>query len=997
MAVSRSAPDPKIRPDPEQQQAIEHVSGPMLVLAGAGTGKTTVLTKRIAHLIREGHARADEILALTYTINAAKEMTDRVRRELRGSDVSGLQIETFHAYCNNLLIRSEQSFKVLDDKQLWVLLRQNLRELRLNYYLRAANTAKFLDDLLEFIRRCHDELIDPEQYAEYVQRVERGELPIPRVGKSKDLDEIADEEALGRCRELAFVFETVERMLRERNLGTFGHQILRAYELLGEVPALLERERARARFILVDEFQDANYAQIKVLHKLAGECAHSTPSLASVAQGRLRATQNVLAVGDPDQGIYRFRGASSGAFRLFQKHFQNATLVALTKNRRSTTPILNCAHALISHNPGFGLGHAQDHRAPLISARDEDEPNKAAQRAPVQAVFVSGSFMEATDLVSTLLEQRRKSRCEWKDIAILYRSHSHRDEVAAELARNNIPFSIEGLDVLDTPEARDLLACLGALVSDADSAALFRVSALRQFSVDPDELRAAIKALPREGNMTIASVLPRVKGADKVLETLRRTREQAIGNKVYSVLLSIIREFQMSRTPAVDTILNFSTEWETSPVTKTGEAGEFLEYLDYFREARGTIPLPAGEEGNAVKLMTVHAAKGLEFDHVFILRAVKNSFPTYYREPLIEIPAVLRNAGEADDQDEKRVFDQEERRLFYVAMTRARDTLTMYGQFGRGQTDRTPPGYLRELIKSGETKGWLNHRTCREFQTEIFAAAEPTPISRLGEWIVLPPSSDLASTLSASSIQHYETCPLQFKLEREWRIPAEASAALQYGACMHRVLLTYYDSIRWERTLAEPELIDLLRTELANAGFSDHYQRDLYEQKGIAELRQFISNAGQMNPEVLHTEEGFSFKIGDTTLVGRIDRIDRASGENVAIVDYKTGRARSQKDADDSLQLALYALAAREKWGYRAEHLIFHNLEGNTTVSTERNDAQLEDAKCHVKDIAAKIAAGKFEPKPGFHCAWCAYRVLCPKTEKRIPQMLSIAAAAESN
>ncbi len=1006
MAVSGSIPDSRIQPDPQQREAIEHVAGPMLVLAGAGTGKTTVLIRRIAHLIREGHARPDEILALTYTVNAAKEMLERTQHELRGTNSKGLQICTFHAYCDELLKRCGRSFNVLLDKDLWIFLRRNLRELRLNYYIRAANTTKFLDDLLEFIRRCQDELVGPEQYAEYVRRIERGELPVPRVSKSKDADEITDEEALGRCREIAFVFETVERMLRERNLGTFGHMILRANDLLGEDPALLERERGRARFILIDEFQDANYAQIKVLEKLAGPVwvGHSCPTPAGEGACATQAQQIIFAVGDPDQGIYRFRGASSGAFELFQKHFAESKLVVLTKNRRSTTPILKCAHALISENPAFSLSAGQPGaaiptqaycRSPLISARDEQDAKKAAQRAPVHAVLVTGNFMEATDLVSTLAERRRQSRCEWKDIAVLYRMHHHRDELAAELARNNIPFSIEGMDVLDTPEVRDLLACVGAVVSDADSAAWLRVAALRQFSVDPNELRSAIRALPRDNGATVASVLSSVKGGGTVLETVRQARQETSGNKTYAVLLSLVRHFQLARSPAIDAMLRFSNEWEKSPITKTGEPGEFLEYLDYFREARGSIPLPAREEENAVKLMTVHSAKGLEFDHVFILRAVKGSFPTYYREPLIEIPAELRNSGVAD-QDEKRVCDQEERRLFYVAMTRARDTLAIYGQFGRGQTDKTPPGYLRELLKHRELKGYLKQRTCREFQTDIFGASEP--LSRLGEWIDLPPASDLAATLSASAIQHYETCPLQFKLEREWRIPAEASAALQYGACMHRVLLTYYDSVRWDRPLSEAALIELFRTDLADAGFSDHYQRDLYEQKGILELREFVASSAKVKPDVLHTEERFSVKIGPTTLVGRIDRIDKArtSGEAVVITDYKTGRPRSQEDADESLQLSLYALAAREKWGYHAERLAFHNLEGNTTISTERSDIQLDEARLHVEDIAAKIADGKFEPKLGFHCAWCAYRVLCPKTEKRIPELFSIAASEQN-
>jgi superfamily I DNA/RNA helicase/RecB family exonuclease len=1013
MAVSKSTPS--IQPDSQQREAIEHVHGPMLVLAGAGTGKTTVLIRRIAKLIRDGHARPDEILALTYTENAAKEMLDRTKRELRGSNSDGLQVCTFHAYCNELLKRCGRGFDVLLEKDLWILLRRNLRDLRLNYYIRAANNAKFLDDLLEFMRRCQDELVGPEQYAEYVRRIENGELPVPRVAKSKDADEITDEEAIGRCREIASIFETVERMLRERNLGTFGHMILRANELLADNQALLERERARARFILIDEFQDANYAQIKVLERLAGPVwvGHSCPT-------NVGGTQNIFAVGDPDQGIYRFRGASSGAFELFQKHFAGSKLVVLTKNRRSTTPILKCAHALISQNPEFSLiaatgsnsaeeVPAQYRRVPLISARDEQDTKNAGRRPPVDAVLVTGNFMEATDLVSTLIERRRQSRCQWKDIAVLYRMHHHRDELAAELARNNIPFSIEGMDVLDTTDVRDLLACLGAVVADTDSAALFRVCALRQFSVDPNELRSTIRILPRDSTATIASVLSRVKGGDAVVDTIREAREQTAGNKIYSVLLSLVRLFQISRSPAINTILEFSNQWERSPITKTAEPAEFLEYLDYFREARGTIPLPAREEEDAVKLMTVHSAKGLEFDHVFILRAVKASFPVNYREPLIELPAELRNSGVAD-QDEKKVCEQEERRLFYVAMTRARDTLSIYGQFGRGQNDKTPPGYLRELLKHREVRGYLKQRTCREFQTDIFGAAEP--VSRLGEWIGLPPSSDLAGTLSASAIQHYETCPLQFKLEREWRIPAEASAALQYGACMHRILLTYYDSVRWDRTLSESELIELFRNELASAGFTDHYQRELYEQKGITELREFVAACTQVNPEVLHTEERFSVKIGPTTLVGRIDRIDRASdggsdadarrsedasaASTVIITDYKTGRPRSKEDADDSLQLSLYALAARETWGYHAERLVFHNLEGNTTVSTERTHAQLDQARLHVEDIAGKIAAGKFDPTPGFHCSWCAYRVLCPKTEKRVPELLSIAAADQN-
>ncbi len=297
----------RISPDERQREAIEHVHGPMLVIAGAGTGKTTVLTQRVANLIRAGHARPDEILALTYTDNAADEMKKRVRSELEDQNCEGLQALTFHAWCNGLLHRRGANFGVLDDKDLWVYLRRRIRDLRLKHFVRAANVSQFLDSLLEFMRRCQDELVGPEEYARYVARLERGEIPLPRVAPSKKQVELEDAEILERCQEIARVFATVEDMLQRNNLGTFGHMITKAHRLLKDDPALLEEERRRTRFLLVDEFQDANFAQVEILSLLAGP------------------TANVFAVGDPDQAIYQFRGASSEAFTLFAQELSRDT------------------------------------------------------------------------------------------------------------------------------------------------------------------------------------------------------------------------------------------------------------------------------------------------------------------------------------------------------------------------------------------------------------------------------------------------------------------------------------------------------------------------------------------------------------------------------------------------------------------------------------------------------------------------------------------------
>jgi DNA helicase-2/ATP-dependent DNA helicase PcrA len=972
----------RFEPDERQREAIEHVHGPMLVLAGAGTGKTTVLTRRIAELIRNGHARPNQILALTYTDNAAAEMHQRVQQLLQGTDVSGLRATTFHAYCNVLLRENGREFGVLDDKDLWIFLRKRIRELDLNYFVRAANITQFLDDLLDFIRRCHDELVGPEGYAAYVGRLERGEIPVPRVTRSKDVDDLSDEEILGRCKEIAAVFAKVERMLADENLGTFSHMITRAHQLLRHDPQLLARERERARFLLGDEFQDANFAQVKILSALAGE------------------ERNVFAVGDPDQAIYRFRGASSAAFGLFHRHFPKGRMVVLDENQRSTTPILRCAFSIIEQNPPvFHAGVSGENagrvyrRAPLHSAREKraQAEGRPFPSLPVEIVPLSGRDMEAVDVAADIEEKHHEGRARWSNFAVLYRSHLHRDELARELGLRGIPFAIENMDVLDTPEVRDVLACVGALDSEADAASLLRVAALPQFNIDPERFRAALRSVPRNqpsSPVTLAVLLREVEGGPAVLESLRQVREEIAraGMKSVQVLELVMRRFGFQRDfPPLRALLKFVQGWQEKPLTRTGQIGELLEYLRYFREARGSVCLQSGGE-DAVRLMTAHAAKGLEFAHVYIIRATPPSFPGSYKEPLVEFPQELRDADSVGEGDRKALHEEEERRLFYVAMTRAKDTLTLYGKQGTGKKDKTPPGMLRELLNDRRLGSWLVARAAREFQTDLFAHATPLPpfVSRTAEWLELPPAFPL-TRLSATAVESYDLCPLQFKLEREWRISRDVPAAMQYGASMHRVLKTYFDAVRMDRPLSEAELIDLFKADLAQAAIEDAYQRELYERQGVQQLQDFHAHLRRSGlPKVLHTEEQFEVRVGEATVVGRIDRIDDLGHGRVAIVDYKTGKPRAQEDADESLQLSIYAIAAQQKWGYQADRLAFYNLEENSSVTTSRERLELENAKAKVAEVADQIAAGKFDPSPGYHCRLCSYRNLCPATEKPV-------------
>ncbi len=955
----------------------------MLVVAGAGTGKTSVLTYRITRLVGEGHAQPGEILALTYTVNAAREMQQRARGLLGGKEI---RATTFHDYCLGLLTGADRKFGVLDEKDIWIYLRRRLRELNLEHYIRAASPAQFLNDLLEFVSRCHDELVTPEKYQQYVERLERGEVPMPRVVKSKNV--LEDAEVLGRCREIARVFSTMERWLEEKNLGTFSHMITRAHALLHNDDKALADARSRARFILADEFQDANFAQIKILSRLAGPDA------------------NVFAVGDPDQSIYRFRGASSEAFELFHRHFPATKLVVLEKNRRSTTPILRTAFALINENPPVFAknsgGTLSYERKPLLSAREEVAVAAGTQLASprVEVITLTTKDSEGPELVSFLRDTQRKSKCRWSDFGILYRINSHRDDVVDELAEAGIPFVIESMDISDTPEVRDLFACVNAIVTGGDDVSLVRVAGLPRFHVDPEQLRTVLRAIARDNRdrqvVTLSSALDRVEGGADVVATVAKVRDQIRERKASAraAIEIIVKQFVLdTASPILQAALRFVEEWEKKEVNASTTLEELVDYLAYFREAGGVIPMQANDSEDAVRLMTVHGAKGLEFPHVFILRANPPSFPSSYRETLVAFPRELRDPDSVTESDDETLHKEEERRLFYVAMTRARDSLQIYAREGTGKLDKTPAGFMRELVKDRSLDPWLRSAPAcgSQAKLEMFGGASPLypAESQTNLWFELPALEGLHGRLSASAVETYNRCGLQFKLERDWRIPRKPAAAMQFGAAIHRVLKTYFDALRAGRPKSDDELIALFRQDLADAKIQEAYQHELYEKQGMLQLGDFLMAARSIPAgQVLHTEEWFETKIDATVVAGRIDRIDARPDGSVVILDYKTGKARDQKAADESLQLSLYAIAAQDKWNYRVGALMFYNLEVNAPVVTTRSEAQLKAARKCVQDAAQGIADGKFDAKTGMHCNFCAYRSLCPAKEKRIPQRI---------
>jgi DNA helicase-2/ATP-dependent DNA helicase PcrA len=237
--------------------------------------------------------------------------------------------------------------------------------------------------------------------------------------------------------------------------------------------------------------------------------------------------------------------------------------------------------------------------------------------------------------------------------------------------------------------------------------------------------------------------------------------------------------------------------------------------------------------------------------------------------------------------------------------------------------------------------------------------------------------------LSANAVQNYVTCPMKFKLQRDWKIPGEAAAALQYGYAIHTVLKQYYDPAAHATEITAANIVQAFEKEFGKGVIDDPVQRRMYEEQGARQLRALIEARPKSSIEILAAEHKFTFKLGGLDIVGRIDRMDRLDDDAVRVVDYKTGSPKDSKFADESLQLSIYAMGV-SRMGYRPRDLVLVNVQDGSEVVSFRTPKQLETAQRKIEEAAEGIAGGEFEPKPGPHCVWCEFRKLCPATEQRV-------------
>ncbi len=1021
-----------------QRAVVTHSGGPLLVVAGPGTGKTRALTDRFAWLVDQGTS-ADCILALASSEPAAGQMRERIE-VLLDAPYEELNVFTFQSFCVSLL-RDEALeagvdpfFSPVTPADRLALLLDRLDELNLRAHDIRGNPAPLLSSFVSRIDRLKDEMISADQL-----RAWAGGLP-----------ERTDAERASAAleREFARLYADHDRLLSERGALDFGDLVVRAFRLLHERPHVRERMAQRFRHVLVDDYGETNFAQRMLLALLVED--HG----------------NVTVTADDETSV---------------RAFGEAHTVRLERNFRSGRRILDAAQAVVAplqDRGGRKLKGASGGRVRFWRCRTE--------RAQAQAVAAEAEKLIAGGVAPA-------------QICVLVRSvKAEGSTIAAAFEERAVPFRMLGAAAyFQRAEVRDILAWLRALADPNDSGAV-----VRALSRPPIELRsvdvARLTQLARRRKLDMPSAAaaalegPQLseEGRDRVRAFLRIYRSACVAfdeRRPDAFVMRLIERIGLRRqqvfathADTVERLRNIAKLPELATAYMRREpqatAREFARYLAAVAES-GLREEEAVEQPSApaVSVMTLAAAKGLEFDHVFVLGLSAGAMPGPFRRPAVDVPQELvkeRSGSGPRDHDEAM------RTLLHTGMTRARKALVLaWVESGSpGTTPRPSPFYEEARAAVGVDEETFEeelfgpaeglHSTFRIMRDELLdtvasvggrlgemrldtyldvdqavarylelikvaaliertsegqtleaalteineilsqcASAEQREIfaeSGLDGWLrdtgrdpearpavsangsepsldPFIPRRGRGLMLSASDIETYRTCPLQYQFARVFRIPQEPTIHQRFGIALHQVL---------ERFHAEgggplSRLMELFEISWRRSGFGSSDDEQQFRERAALALERYWRLDRESDSEPVWFERSFSFKLGPHLLRGRVDRVDRHPDGTYELIDYKTGKSKTEEELREDVQLSLYQMGAKESWRLQTSaQSYFYVLTGERVPVTHSED-ELDRVRATVSEIAGGILKQHFEPTPAPEiCSLCDYRIICPAAEK---------------
>jgi len=1002
--------------NPEQRRAVCHGEGPLLVIAGAGTGKTQMITRRIAWLIATRRARPSEILALTFTDKAAQEMQARVD-QLVPYGYTDAAVSTFHAFGDRLVrefaleLGLPTDTRVLARPEVVIFLRERLFAFALDEYRPLGDPTRFLAALASLFSRCKDEDVSPQTFLDFAASLASQSLAAQAAAGDPDgLAALA--QRARREGELAGAYARYQELLREAGLIDFGDQVGLALRLLRDSPASRLELQRRYRYILVDEFQDTNRAQSQLVELLAAP------------------HRNITVVGDDDQSIYKFRGAAISNILEFRRSHPRSRQIVLRRNYRSRSPILDASHRLIHFNDPDRLEIRNGIDKRLVAMRRGKE-------TPVRHLsFATGS--EEADWIAREIATRIASGARARDFAILVRANADADPMLRSLNLCDVPWRFSGTSGLySRPEVRLLLAFLRTIADLSSSVDLYALAASDVYGLGGPDLTTIVNTARRRNRSLweVVEELTRQPGLlrlttetratlERMVADLRRYTDLAHERPAGEVLYRFLRDSGLlSRLASTDSVAaeealqNIArffeivrSQTDLLPDDRVIFVARHLQTLIDAGDDPATAEVDPDAE--AVAVLTVHKSKGLEFPVVFMIGLVDGRFPARTRREPLALPMELVT----EELPEGNAPLQEERRLFYVGMTRARDELilTHAVDYGGRRARRVSQFVLEALDLPASAATALDPSAggTANSPMERLAAFEPNvPATEPGRDEMEGPL-----TLSFYQVDDYLTCPLKYKYVHVLRVPIAPHHSIVYGSALHQAVQEFHRRGAKGYVMSEDELLAAFERAWSNEGFLTREHEEARLAAGQAALRRFREE--QLQPGAVvpaYVEREFSFLLDGDRIRGRMDRVDiervpakqahdgaeerqladvaspvlpGLHPERVTITDYKSSDvrdpAKARERARDSLQLQIYAMAYQAESGRLPDAVQLWFLESGLVGRTEVDERRLEKARTSIRRAAAGIRARNFAATPEYiACGYCAFRDICPASATR--------------
>ncbi|MBU0998438.1 ATP-dependent helicase [Patescibacteria group bacterium] len=962
----------------EQLEAIKHKDGPLLIIAGAGTGKTIVITERIKYLILSKLAKPQEILALTFTDKAAREMEERVDIAMPYG-YTQMWISTFHSFCDRVLrqealnIGLDPRYKLMTQSESIQFIRDHFFEFDLDYFRPLGNPNKFIGGMLQHFSRLQDEDVFPNDYQEWLKKIK-----IKNKGKKLLKEEKLENE---KYEELSKAYKKYDELKVKEGVLDFGDLIVKTLDLFRQRKNVLAGYKKQFKYILIDEFQDTNFAQNELAKILVDN------------------KKNITVVGDDDQAVYRFRGASVSNIIQFKKSFPKSKVIVLTKNYRSTQEILNKAYKLIQHNNPDRLEVVEKIDKRLFSQVKKDGEI-------IKFIHVDRVENEADQVAQIIEKLIKDKKYDYKDFAILVRANNHSEPFGRAFLRKGIPYQFLGPGRLfRQQEVIDLISYLRVLYDFSDSVSLYRVLSMEFFDISPRDL-AAMGNYARKYNLSLFEACEKIDDiavADDtkekikdliaiIVKHLKLVRKETAGQLLYyfleetGLLPKLLNPDSVDVEKKASNISKFFDKLKSYEINhEDATVSAVVDWIELSTEL-GESPLAIDNDWtnvNAVNILTLHSAKGLEFPVVFLVNLVSQRFPSLERREQIPIPeSIIKEILPVGDY-----HLEEERRLFYVGMTRAKEVLYLTGAnyYGEGKREKNLSPFIYEAL--GDDLISSEQKLIDSKQLSFLDYSNKNKKKKIDN-IKVPLNINY---LSYSQINTFQICPLHYKLRYIFKVPTPQTASQSFGTSVHATLKDFYNLVLSGKRPTEKLIFECLRNSWVKEGFkTKKHERKFYE-KGKLYLAGFLKEGFDPKNLPVALEKPFTIplKLEDKNVKplkigGVIDRVDVFSDGSIEIIDYKTGaNIPSQKEVDKNLQLSFYGIAAteipEELFNKKPEQirLSLYYLDEQEKITTVRTKEDLEKAKMEIFKIRDEIEKSDFACSENYLCRNCEYKLLC--------------------